>query len=272
QIEQVLINLATNARDAMPNGGQLTIETSPVTIDLRQSRILGGLPPGEYVLLRVADTGKGMDAETRAHLFEPFFTTKPKGQGTGLGLSSVYGTIKQHRGAIRVWSEPDRGATFWLYLPALTDEIDTREAEAEAAPDERFTGSETILLVEDEAALRGMLREVLEKSGYRVLEAGDGSEALEICEQPAKVDLLLTDVVMPLLNGHQLARRLALRWPDLKVIYMSGHTDDVIAYHGVLDSGTVLMQKPFAPGALVAQVRAVLDAAAPQSRAAEGGA
>jgi two-component system, cell cycle sensor histidine kinase and response regulator CckA len=258
QIEQALINLAVNARDAMPRGGTLTIDTSAVTLGARAARQIGEIPPGAYVLLRVTDTGHGMDGETKQHIFEPFYSTKKAGKGTGLGLSSVYGSVQQHKGAITVWSEPGKGARFSIYLPRLAEDSPVEIAEAAAPATSR--GTETILVAEDEPALRRMVCEVLSQAGYQVLEAGDGTEAARyVEEQGRKIDLLLTDVVMPLMNGHQLADRLKAALPALRVIYMSGHTDDVIAYHGVLDSKTVLIQKPFPPDVLAAKVRSVLD-------------
>ena len=259
QMEQVLINLVANARDAMPRGGALTIATKNVTLDEWLSCEGGDVPPGAYVEMAVADTGEGMDAETRSHLFEPFFTTKERGKGTGLGLSSVYGSVRQNGGGIVVWSERGSGAAFRIYLPHL------REPELapnpEPVPSGISRGTETILLVEDEVALRRMLRESLSNAGYHVLEASDGADALRKWEpQAAYIDLLLTDVVMPLVNGRELALRMAAVAPGMRVIYMSGYADDVIAYHGVLEDGTTVIQKPFSPVELLLTVREILDA------------
>jgi CheY-like chemotaxis protein len=263
QMEQVLINLVANARDAMPRGGALTIATKNVTLDEYRSCEGGDVPPGCYVEMAVADTGEGMDKETRSHLFEPFFTTKERGKGTGLGLSSVYGSVRQNGGGIVVWSERGSGAAFRIYLPQLSEPATAQNPEP--APRGIRRGTETILLVEDEAPLRRMLRESLSNAGYHVLEASDGADALRKWEpQAAYIDLLLTDVVMPLVNGRELAERLAAIAPGMPVIYMSGYADDVIAYHGVLEDGTAVIQKPFSPVALLLRIREILDAAKAQ--------
>jgi PAS domain S-box-containing protein len=261
QMEQVLINLVANARDAMPHGGTITIATTNVILDLDAS-CAADVPTGAYVKLAVTDTGEGMDAETRSHLFEPFYTTKDRGKGTGLGLSSVYGSVRQNGGGVAVVSELGKGSSFSIYLPHF-HEI------CEAEPARRTNngvsgGNETILLVEDEAPLRRLLRDVMTNAGYHILEAGDGAEALHKWERHAgSIDLLLTDVVMPLMNGHQLAKRFSQIAPRMKVIYMSGYADDVIAFHGVVDAKKSFIQKPFLPHALMAQVREVLDAGRP---------
>jgi two-component system cell cycle sensor histidine kinase/response regulator CckA len=257
-----MINLAANARDAMPRGGMLTVTTENVTLTERQAAELGDLPAGCYVKLTVSDTGEGMSAETRSHLFEPFFTTKEVGKGTGLGLSSVYGSVRQNGGGIAVASEPGRGTTFSIYLSQLQQ---TAQAE-DAIPARKGAGggSETILLVEDETPLRNMLREALANAGYRVLEASDGADAIWKWERDARtIDLLITDVVMPIVNGRELARRLGQLTPRMQVLYMSGYAADVIAYHGILDAGTNFIQKPFLPDALRLKVRDVLDAHKP---------
>jgi CheY-like chemotaxis protein len=203
-----------------------------------------------------------MDADTRSHLFEPFFTTKERGKGTGLGLSSVYGSVRQNGGGIVVWSERGSGAAFRIYMPLLREPAEV--VDTEAKPNGIHRGNETILLVEDEAPLRKMLRESLSHAGYLVLEASDGVDALSKWEQQASsIDLLLTDVVMPLLNGRELAKHLTSVAPNMEVIYMSGYADDVLAYHGTLAPGTVLIQKPFSPAGLLAKVREVLDARKP---------
>ena len=259
QMEQVLINLVANARDAMPQGGALTISTRNVKLDAPLHCEGNEILPGAYVEIAVSDTGEGMDAETRNHLFEPFFTTKERGKGTGLGLSSVYGSIRQNAGGIVVHSERGRGTEFLIYLPQLLEPLSLPKIEPAANGFHR--GCETILLVEDEAELRKMLRESFTSAGYRVLEAADGTDALRKWEREASsIDLLLTDVVMPLLNGRELAKRLTSVAPHIQVIYISGYADDVLAYHGTLEDGTILMQKPFSPAELMLKVREVLDA------------
>ncbi|HVP45964.1 MAG TPA: PAS domain S-box protein [Bryobacteraceae bacterium] len=258
QMEQVLINLVANARDAMPHGGALTISTRNVTLEAPFGCEGNEIPPGGYVELAVSDTGEGMDEETRSHLFEPFFTTKERGKGTGLGLSSVYGSVRQNGGGIVVNSERGRGAEFLIYLPQIQEPASM--AKNEPASNGIHRGCETILLVEDEAEVRNMLRESLAGAGYRVLEAKDGTDALRRWEREApSIDLLLTDVVMPLLNGRELARRLTSIAEHIQVIYISGYADDVLAYHGTLAPGTVLIQKPFSPAELMMKVREVLD-------------
>ncbi|HKW97230.1 MAG TPA: PAS domain S-box protein [Bryobacteraceae bacterium] len=259
QMEQVLINLAANARDAMPQGGTLTITTNNVELYEQANCEGADIPPGSYIELTVADNGDGMDAEIKSHLFEPFFTTKERGKGTGLGLSSVYGSIHQIGGGISVWSERGSGTAFRIYLPQV---LGSAGPEPIGPPrKEASRGNETILLVEDEAPLRRMLRETLAAAGYHVLEASDGSDALHRWQKQAEsIDLLLTDVVMPLLNGRDLAKRLTAMAPNLQVVFMSGYADDVIAYHGILEPGTILVQKPFLPETLLAKVREVLDA------------
>jgi len=246
----------------MPHGGVLTIATQNVRLNEVLSCEGGDLPSGSYVEITVSDTGEGMDAETRSHLFEPFFTTKERGKGTGLGLSSVYGSVRQNGGGIVVWSERGSGAEFRIYLPLLREPAEV--VETQVKPHGIHRGNETILLVEDEAPLRKMLRESLSYAGYLVLEASDGADALSRWEQQATtIDLLLTDVVMPLMNGRELAKHLTSVAPQLEVIYMSGYADDVLAYHGTLAVGTVLIQKPFSPTELLARVREVLDARKP---------
>lgn len=258
QVEQVLVNLIVNARDAMPRGGNLTIETKNVELDEEYGSKHVGVAPGKYVLLAVSDTGEGMTEEVRHRVFEPFFTTKEKGKGTGLGLSTVYGIVKQSGGNVWIYSEPGRGTTFKVYLPEVVSEPrEPGEEVVEVAP---RGGSETILLVEDEAVVRGLARRILEQAGYSVVEASRGDEALRFCaEHAAEVDLLLTDVVMPEMSGKQLVDQLKSQYPELKMVFMSGYTDESIVHHGVLDSSVEFIQKPFTPAALVRKVREVLD-------------
>lgn len=258
QIEQVLVNLVVNARDAMPQGGQMTIETANVELDEQYPSRHVGSDPGSYVMLAVIDTGTGMSEETKARIFEPFFTTKEKGKGTGLGLSTVYGIVQQSGGTIWVYSEEQHGTAFKVYLPALTLELQP----AEAATFEAATrgGSETILLVEDEDVVRGLASKILEQAGYQVFAATRGQEAISLCAERAEtIDLLLTDVVMPETSGKEVADRLTELHPGLKVLFMSGYTDEAIVHHGMLDANVQFIQKPFTPSALKKKVREVLD-------------
>jgi len=259
QIEQVLVNLAVNARDAMPQGGRLTIETGNVEVDGTRAPPVQGVATGRYVRLQVSDNGAGMDVEVQAHLFEPFFTTKPRGKGTGLGLATVYGIVRQSGGHIGVESTPGRGATFRIYLPRVDAPLDpTGEPHPVAAP---AAGNETVVLAEDERLVRVLAQKVLERAGYRVLVAAGGAEALALAERnDGPIHLLLTDVVMPEMTGRELARRLTSLRPGLRVLYMSGYADEAVAQHGVLDPGTAFLQKPFTPEALAKKVRGVLDA------------
>ncbi|MGC1451990.1 MAG: ATP-binding protein [Candidatus Sulfotelmatobacter sp.] len=261
QIEQVIMNLAVNARDAMPSGGKLTIETSNVTLDEDYARFHAPLRPGDYVMVAISDTGGGMDGETQSHIFEPFFTTKGT-KGTGLGLSTVYGIVKQSGGYIWVYSEVGRGTTFKIYLPRVASTGET--AVQVAAPVEYRKvepGTETILLVEDEANLRYLARQYLEKQGYKVIEAADGAVAMQIAvAHEATIHLLLTDVIMPGMNGRELAQRISEIRPNVKVLYMSGYTENVIGHNGMLDAGVRLLQKPFNLRDLKGKVREVLDA------------
>ena len=260
QLEQVIMNLVVNARDAMPKGGKLSIETSNVYLDESYAREHVAVDPGEYVMLAISDTGCGMDEETRQRIFEPFFTTKESGKGTGLGLSMVYGIVKQSGGNIWVYSEEGRGTTFKIYFPRVTAEAEEYKRVADVI--EMPKGCETILLVEDAALVRTLARQVLETVGYRVLEAASAEAALTICENinGTRIDLLLTDVVMPGMSGNEMSKILLARQPDLPVVYMSGYTDDAIVQHGVLEAGINFLQKPFSPGALASKVREVLDA------------
>ena len=261
QIEQVLLNLSINARDAMPKGGRLTIETSNVRLSEEFSRDHVSVPPGHYVMLAVSDNGCGMDAQTQAHIFEPFFTTKEVGKGTGLGLATVYGIVKQSEGTIWVYSEVGRGTTFKIYLPCT--ERPVKEDGVEADNFELFQGTETVLLVEDEEVVREMATEILRDSGYHVLEAKHGHEAMKLGRQHSgTIHLMLTDVVMPQMSGRELAEQLTPLRRDMKVLYMSGYTDDAIVHHGVLEEGTAFIGKPFTPSALARKVREILDAAA----------
>ncbi len=261
QIEQVIMNLVVNARDAMPKGGRLTIETANVELDEAYARNHVAVTPGQYVMLAVSDTGQGMDAQTQARIFEPFFTTKEKGKGTGLGLATVYGIVKQSGGNIWVYSEPGQGAAFKVYLPRVQEAVTGAEPAPAHAAHPR--GTETVLLVEDEVSLRSMIRGVLESNGYRVLDARNGEDALVVSQQHrGPIHLLLTDVVMPQMGGRDLADHLAPLYREMKVLYMSGYTDDAIVHHGVLNPGTAFLQKPFTPAALARKVREVLDAPA----------
>jgi two-component system cell cycle sensor histidine kinase/response regulator CckA len=258
QIEQVIMNLAVNARDAMPKGGNLTIETKNVFLDEAYSRQHVSIKPGPFVMLAVSDTGHGMDSATQAHIFEPFFTTKEHGKGTGLGLSMVYGIVKQSGGNIWVYSEPAHGTTFKIYLPLIRGEGEGLREEAVTAKPQQV--SETVLLVEDEDAVRMLLLDILQAEGYKVLPASSGYEALEwATKHNGRIDLLLTDVVMPGMSGSELVDRLADMLRDVKVLYMSGYTDDAIIHHGVLNPGVAFLQKPFTPLSVARKVRDVLN-------------
>jgi signal transduction histidine kinase/ActR/RegA family two-component response regulator len=258
QIEQVIMNLAVNARDAMPQGGRLIVETANIDLDDEYVRRHVGARPGPHVMLAVSDTGTGIPHEIQSQIFEPFFTTKEQGKGTGLGLATVYGIVKQSGGYIEVDSEPGQGTTFRVYLPRL--DAEPAPVDRSARPAAAAGGTETILLVEDEEGVRELARDILRASGYTVLEARNGPEALLLCERhQGPLEMLLTDVVMPRMSGRELAERLAPLRPDLSVLYMSGYTDDAVIRHGVLGAGTAFLQKPFTPAALVLRVRETLD-------------
>src|SRR5215813_4306965 len=260
QIEQVIMNLAVNARDAMPSGGKLTIETANTALDEEYARFHAPLRPGDYVMFAISDTGAGMDQETQSHIFEPFFTTKgPK--GTGLGLSTVYGIVKQSGGYIWVYSEIGKGTTFKIYLPRVASATETAAQVITKVEFQKVEpGTETILVVEDEANLRYLARQYLEKQGYRVIEAADGAVAMQIAvAHEGIIHLLLTDVIMPGMNGRELAQRISEIRPNVKVLYMSGYTENVIGHNGTLDAGVRLLQKPFNLRDLKDKVREVLD-------------
>jgi len=260
QLEQVLVNLAVNARDAMPGGGRLALTTANVDVEPPPPGADAGgpVPPGRYVVLQVTDTGSGMDAITQARIFEPFFTTKPRGRGTGLGLATVYGVVRQSGGHIAVESAPGAGTTFRMYLPRVDAPLAAATAPQRAAA---AAGSGTILLVEDERLVRVLARKVLEQAGYRVLAAEGGAQALELARgHSGVIDLLLTDVVMPEMSGREVVRRLLQERPAVRVLYMSGYSDEAVAQHGVLDAGTSFIAKPFTPTTLATKVREVLEA------------
>jgi len=260
QIEQVILNLAVNARDAMPQGGRLALETANVAVDERTARRAPDLAPGSYVALSVTDSGHGMDAATRAQIFEPFFTTKEVGKGTGLGLATVYGIVKQSGGFIEVESEPGQGAAFKVYLPRVEDAVAAPEAARSSGA--RSGGSETVLLVEDDESLRTLAREILTVQGYAVLEAASPRDALRTHQaHSARIHLLLTDVVMPEMNGRQLADHLKVARPEMKVLFMSGYTGTALgSAAGMAEFTGQLLQKPFTPDGLTRRVREVLDA------------
>ncbi len=260
QIDQILTNLSANARDAIDGVGKVTIETANISLDEGYCATHPDSRPGDHVLLTVSDTGAGMDRKTQSHLFEPFFTTKEMGKGTGLGLATIYGVVKQNCGSINVYSEPGRGTTFKIYLPRHPDDLAPSPPSAETVTVER--GSETILVVEDEATVLQMTTLMLERQGYRVVAAGNPAEALRLArEGSGKIDLLITDVIMPEMNGRELAGKILHDHPGMRCLFMSGYTANVIARHGVLDDGVQFLQKPFSISELGNKVRAVLDLA-----------
>ncbi|HEU4932162.1 MAG TPA: PAS domain S-box protein [Pyrinomonadaceae bacterium] len=258
RVEQIIVNLVVNARDAMPRGGRVTIETANVVLDVQTASKHVSIKPGEYVMLTVSDTGIGMDQETQARIFEPFFTTKEVGKGTGLGLSTVYGIVKQSGGNIWVYSEQGLGTVFKVYLPRIDDATTRTIAKQEETNTPR--GTETILLVEDEDAVRGLARKILMQAGYNVLDAKSGDEAIRLSDAHAgPIDLLLTDVVMPEISGKEVADRLLELRPSIRVLFMSGYTDEAIVQHGVLDANVKFIQKPFTWVGLTKKVGEVLN-------------
>jgi signal transduction histidine kinase len=264
QLEQILMNLVVNSRDAMPRGGRLTIETADLNADDLFVRNHPLARPGRYAMLAVTDTGVGMDEETKVHIFEPFFTTKEQGKGTGLGLATVYGIVKQSGGFVWVYSEPGHGTSIKVYLPCAEAAAQASAAQETAADSGMPRGSETVLVVEDAPAVRAVMRQVLKRQGYTVLDAPDGAEALRLsAEHTGPIHMVLTDLVMPVLGGRQLTERLTELRPDTKVLYTSGYTDDAVVRHGLLESGVAFLQKPFAPEVLARKVREVLNAPKP---------
>ena len=264
QIEQVIMNLVVNARDAMPRGGKLTIGTANTTIDQQtkfRDRTLG---VGEYVMLAISDNGMGMTDAVKAHLFEPFFTTKGLGKGTGLGLATCYGIICQSGGDIRVYSEPNSGTTFKIYLPRADGKL---ESSAHPDTEELPTGTESILVVEDDASVRELAVIILRQQGYQVRESNNAFEGLEFIRKNSPLDLVITDVVMPQMSGKELYDRIKNELPQTKVLLMSGYTDDALAHHGVLDEGLSFLEKPFSHSRLARKVRELLDAPARSSGA-----
>jgi PAS domain S-box-containing protein len=257
QIEQVLMNLVVNARDAMPKGGVLTVETANKRLDENYAGRHISVKPGDYVLLAVSDTGAGMDQATQSRLFEPFFTTKGSGKGTGLGLSTVFGIVKQSGGSVEVYSEPGRGTSVKVYLPRIDQPV---SVDPQSAKKKNIRGSETILLVEDDEMVRTLVRETLQRDGYRILDAPGPIEARRMAEQHKQpIQLMITDVVMPKVSGRELADQLSKKRPDMKVLYMSGYTDNAILNNGILQKEVAFLQKPFTPGALIEKVREVLE-------------
>jgi nitrogen-specific signal transduction histidine kinase len=257
QIEQVIMNLAINARDAMPDGGTLTIETGRIELDERYAAGRPGVQPGTYAMITVTDTGAGMTPEVREHIFEPFFTTKQSGEGTGLGLSTAYGIVRQHNGHIYVYSEPGRGTTFKIYLPLAGVEAEERNVQVNRSMP---PGTETILIVDDDASIRRLLNDTLEPLGYDLLEAGSGEDALALIERTGKqIHLVLTDLIMPGMNGQDLLDAVRAKRPETKTIVMSGYADKIAVEDGILRAGAIFINKPLLPIALANKVREVLD-------------
>jgi PAS domain S-box-containing protein len=261
QIEQVIMNLAVNARDAMPQGGKLTVETANIELDESYARHYVDVTPGTYVMLAVSDTGQGMNEEVQSHIFEPFFTTKEPGHGTGLGLATVHGIVKQSNGHISVYSEPGQGTVFKIYLPQVKNPLELTQPDLPLTTS--LEGRETILLVEDNEMVRQLVQQVLDKNGYRVLVAHNGEAAIQVCKMDeTPIQLLVTDVIMPGgMNGYEVAKLLTSFYPAMKVLYMSGYADEAIVRHGILEEGTAFLQKPFTPKILAQKVREVLDTA-----------
>ena len=258
QVEQILINLAVNARDAMPQGGKLTLETTNIVLNQAYCDTHVGLTPGNYIRLSVSDNGTGMSKEVLQNIFEPFFTTKEEGKGTGLGLATVYGIVKQNNGYIAVYSEPGHGTTFTIYLPSTTD---VKEVEEESGQEPEFTGTGNILLVEDDAMVLQITQGMLEAMGYTVTVAGKPLDAIALCANPqTAIDLVITDVIMPVMSGKDLRDKILEIRPGLKVLFMSGYTADVIAHHGVLEPGVLFLQKPFSIKSLALKVSEALAA------------
>jgi signal transduction histidine kinase/DNA-binding NtrC family response regulator len=257
QMHQIVLNLAVNARDAMPRGGSLVLETQNVVFEEDASQLHATIGPGAYAMLAVTDNGCGMDANTVSHIFEPFFTTKEPSKGTGLGLSTVYGIVRQSGGSIFVYSEPGSGATFKIYLPRVERAV--TQSHDHAVELETLRGSETVLVVEDEEAVRNLVDQALRKYGYQVLGAANGAEALAICDAHSPIALMITDVVMPGMSGRTLAAQQRIRHPEMRVLYMSGYTDDAVVRHGLLEASMSFIQKPFTPGVLARKVRETLD-------------
>jgi two-component system cell cycle sensor histidine kinase/response regulator CckA len=258
QIQQIIMNIAANARDAMPHGGRFTIETSNAIVDEDYAREHPTLNPGNYVMMAISDNGSGMDAATQARIFEPFFTTKGKGKGTGLGLSTVYGIVKQSNGFVWVYSEPGKGTAFKIYFPQLegTRAAPPAKGQSEAA----IRGGETVLIAEDESSARALAARVLREQGYTVFEAPDGMEALRVArELSGKIDLVLTDVVMPKISGTELVSQIEAMKPGVKALYLSGYTDSAVVHHGLLDSNVAFLQKPFTVENLARKVREVIE-------------
>jgi two-component system, cell cycle sensor histidine kinase and response regulator CckA len=258
RLEQVIMNLVVNARDAMPNGGKLTIETGTIQLNESFSARQLGVPAGPHVTVSISDTGIGMDEETQSHLFEPFFTTKGPGRGTGLGLATAYGIIRQSGGAIGMFSQLGSGTTARIYLPLVEDKPQAAPEKTQASAE--LNGAETILLVEDEARVRKLIVDVLTARGYRVVEATRGEEAIRLCkDHVGEIDLAVVDVVMPEMSGPGVVKQISALRPGTRVLYISGYTDEAIVHHGILESGAAFLQKPFMPNALVRKVREVLD-------------